>query len=162
MNAKDVVGMVASACAVIAFVAGTATSTVYAGLIYLGVFAAPIVILSLRDGIEEKRKDQYVTTEVLRERSLSDLYFAMGFAVFACIVMIWDAIDRGSPWNQSFGVAQLAGSLLGAGAGVILFAEWRWWLDRRYKKCPDCAQKVLVEARKCQHCSYRFDTPEPA
>jgi hypothetical protein len=25
------------------------------------------------------------------------------------------------------------------------------------KKCPDCANSVLEEARKCQYCGYRFD-----
>jgi hypothetical protein len=25
------------------------------------------------------------------------------------------------------------------------------------KKCPDCAELVLVEARVCKHCGYRFD-----
>jgi hypothetical protein len=25
------------------------------------------------------------------------------------------------------------------------------------KKCPDCAEMVLAEARKCKHCGYRFD-----
>ena len=27
-----------------------------------------------------------------------------------------------------------------------------------YKKCPDCAEFVLVEARVCKHCGYRFDS----
>jgi hypothetical protein len=24
------------------------------------------------------------------------------------------------------------------------------------KKCPDCAETVLAEARVCKHCGYRF------
>jgi hypothetical protein len=27
----------------------------------------------------------------------------------------------------------------------------------RTKRCPDCAETVLVEARACKHCGYRFD-----
>jgi Uncharacterised protein family UPF0547 len=26
-----------------------------------------------------------------------------------------------------------------------------------YKQCPDCAEQVLVAARKCRYCGYRFD-----
>lgn len=28
---------------------------------------------------------------------------------------------------------------------------------RHVKKCPDCAENVLVDARVCRHCGYRFD-----
>lgn len=32
----------------------------------------------------------------------------------------------------------------------------------RTKKCPDCAELVLSDARVCKHCGFRFDTaPEP-
>ena len=30
-----------------------------------------------------------------------------------------------------------------------------------HKKCPDCAELVLVEARVCKHCGYRFAGEEP-
>lgn len=29
--------------------------------------------------------------------------------------------------------------------------------ERREKTCPDCAEKVLVDAKVCRHCGYRFD-----
>jgi hypothetical protein len=29
--------------------------------------------------------------------------------------------------------------------------------ERRTKKCPDCAEVVLAEAKVCKHCKYRFD-----
>jgi Uncharacterised protein family UPF0547 len=32
--------------------------------------------------------------------------------------------------------------------------------ERRTKACPDCAEQVLLAARRCRHCGYRFDEPE--
>lgn len=31
-------------------------------------------------------------------------------------------------------------------------------LGQPVKRCPDCAESVLAEARVCKHCGYRFDT----
>jgi hypothetical protein len=31
---------------------------------------------------------------------------------------------------------------------------------RSTKNCPDCAEPVLLAARRCRHCGYRFDEPE--
>lgn len=30
------------------------------------------------------------------------------------------------------------------------------------KKCPDCAETILADAKVCKHCGYRFDTSAPA
>lgn len=30
------------------------------------------------------------------------------------------------------------------------------------KRCPDCAETVLKEARKCKHCGYQFEQPVKA
>jgi hypothetical protein len=32
--------------------------------------------------------------------------------------------------------------------------------QRPTKDCPDCAEPVLLAARRCRHCGYRFDEPD--
>ena len=54
-----------------------------------------------------------------------------------------------------------AGAVL-AGLGGILLAGIRFGAAadvpaRRLKKCPDCAETVLGDARVCKHCGYRFE-----
>jgi hypothetical protein len=67
--------------------------------------------------------------------------------------------ERGSPGvgiyvsGVSAGMAAVGGLLL-AGIGV---GAARGIPDRRTKKCPDCAETILADARVCRHCGYRFD-----
>jgi hypothetical protein len=69
----------------------------------------------------------------------------------------WDYLARGQAWNDGFGFAQFAGLAFIAAGGWVVLQEWIWHQNSRYKKCPDCARKVLADARKCEHCEYRFD-----
>lgn len=51
---------------------------------------------------------------------------------------------------------------------VILSGLALWWIIKSFaptsdtpnqKVCPDCAEKVLFDARVCKHCGYRFASP---
>jgi hypothetical protein len=60
--------------------------------------------------------------------------------------------------------------LAGAGAALAFLGSVAMWKSPRIeqttgeprldeqptKKCPDCAETVLEEARVCKHCGYRF------
>jgi len=50
----------------------------------------------------------------------------------------------------AFGGLTLVGSSLGVGGELPA---------RRTKKCPDCAETILADARVCKHCGYRFEEP---
>jgi len=56
-------------------------------------------------------------------------------------------------WVAGLGVALVA-------VGAVLNRELDSASSRSTKKCPDCAETVLADARICKHCSYRF--PEEA
>jgi hypothetical protein len=50
-------------------------------------------------------------------------------------------------------------SLEGVGTGVQASSVVGRMLGRTKKrKCPDCAEKISVEAKVCPHCRYRFPT----
>lgn len=59
----------------------------------------------------------------------------------------------------------LAGGIVGLAAAGLLFGKWRPVgvpaYGRRTKRCPDCAEAIMAEAKVCKHCGYRFDdTPD--
>jgi hypothetical protein len=84
-------------------------------------------------------------------------------------------LTSASPGNRLFGnvretaspgvgiYAAGAGGLLVAYGGALL-AGWGIWPGgsqlpaRRTKRCPDCAETVLADARVCKHCGHHFDS----
>ncbi|HEV3321448.1 MAG TPA: zinc ribbon domain-containing protein [Solirubrobacteraceae bacterium] len=56
--------------------------------------------------------------------------------------------------------------IYGAGVGSLLALVGGVWImgwgyggkeeERRFKVCPDCAEKVLADTQVCKHCQYRF------
>jgi len=157
MNAKDTLGAIASACAVLGFVAGTATTTIFAGIVYAGAILGAVLVCALIDAAQETYRGKRVTMEATRGLSLGELCVAAAVSAALYAGLFLDAAERGSEANQSFGFAQLAAIILGAGASVIIWQEVEWQRNRTRKQCPDCAHEVLAAARKCEHCGYRFD-----
>lgn len=80
---------------------------------------------------------------------------AMGVAsvIFGAVFLLGRPLDESEKQPgllTVIGVAYLFfAAFLAVSAGPLL--------GPKQKACPDCANKVLVEARKCEHCGYRFD-----
>jgi hypothetical protein len=55
----------------------------------------------------------------------------------------------------------LAGGLLGIAGAGLLSGKWQPAgapeYGRRTRNCPDCAERILADAKVCKHCGYRFD-----
>ena len=43
--------------------------------------------------------------------------------------------------------------------GAIAFTRKEGGPPPATKKCPECAESVMAEARVCKHCGYRFEPP---
>lgn len=68
-------------------------------------------------------------------------------------------IDLFLGWTCIGWIVALAISLVGTGPSAPLVPAWAE-AEAATKKCPDCAETVLADARVCQHCGYRF-APAP-
>jgi predicted RNA-binding Zn-ribbon protein involved in translation (DUF1610 family) len=73
--------------------------------------------------------------------------------------------------SQPGTVAALGIALYVAGAGVAIALVGSLMLcdsgtdglpTQAQKKCPDCAETILADARMCKHCGYRFDASAPS
>jgi hypothetical protein len=62
--------------------------------------------------------------------------------------------------GPTFGFFTILGIVWIVGAVVLASLIWEYQVREpppERKTCPDCANEVLVAARKCQYCGYRFD-----
>lgn len=106
----------------------------------------------------------------------------MGIAIFLVIAATWlwvgyDAKQR--DWSyKKHGAKTAAGQIIGVVILWIVFFPV-YLVQRRiaetqaaalptagapaeqFKRCPDCAETVLADARVCKHCHYRFDQAIP-
>src|SRR5262245_14084489 len=81
-------------------------------------------------------------------------------------------VDSSNCHTAPFGIAMyvafvgvgiaLVGAFLLRGAETVAEDELvtAWASSRSTKKCPDCAETILADAKVCKHCGYRF-TSEP-
>jgi len=82
------------------------------------------------------------------------------FATKNVIVVVTGPIAK-SPKRATPGIG-----IYGAGVGGLLTLVGGVWImgwgyggkeeGRRFKVCPDCAEKVLADTRVCKHCQHRF------
>lgn len=77
------------------------------------------------------------------------------------IGIIWVAAAFGvgawaSAWNRSFGGYTILSLILTPAIGVIILLVG----GNNGKKCPQCAEFVKIESRKCKHCGAEFTLVE--
>ncbi len=160
MSGKEALSVAASICAVVGFVAGTAASTVSTGIVYASFAFGTVLLSAVYDSIQEKKAGKYVWSEAMRELSLNDLYWLGGIASVLFVAIIADRLSDQHAWDGGLGASQLMALVLILAGGWVVVKEWTWYQDSRYKKCPECARKVLAEARKCEYCQHRFDVAQ--
>jgi hypothetical protein len=116
-------------------------------LALVGVGLMYVVVADLRNGAYR-----------LSLSNLSGLAWMVGMAVVSC----WVLSDVGYSDVHRFGVLQIVGLVV---AGIVAFSGTRYLIATRrdrWKECPDCANKALAKARKCEHCGYVFpEAPAP-
>jgi hypothetical protein len=93
--------------------------------------------------------------EILRGESPTLIgVFISFFAGVATVVWAGDDLDPNAEDRLGFwhwyGVGTILVLLIVGGSASAA------WHAKRHKRCPDCANSVRVEARKCMYCHYRF------
>jgi hypothetical protein len=102
----------------------------------------------------------------------------LGFANSDYLRTLYPVVGGGPDTSQPGVVAALGIALYVAGAGVAVALVGSLMLRQsghavdaetvdkgdasvggRTKKCPDCAETVLADAKVCKHCGYRFAPP---
>ncbi|QEC46350.1 hypothetical protein FSW04_01330 [Baekduia soli] len=108
------------------------------GLVGLGIFALFVVVLA-----------------ILAQRSevvggIAPVLVLIIAGVQTAGLMAATGLPNGDP--EDYAQAAVVGLCL---AGGIVLAVW--WVDvRSHKTCPDCAERVKLEARVCRYCRHAF------
>lgn len=86
--------------------------------------------------------------------------FGLYVAILA-IVRWWRiaVVEDVGLWLNVTGTTVLASACVATG---VMAWEWRETRRERWHECPDCCSDVLVRARVCRHCGYRFEPPPAA
>jgi hypothetical protein len=147
---KSGFGMLYTALGAVGLVTGLVNASMIAALNTIGVIG--IVVLLVAYAVAEFNADK---PDVQRVKNT-----VAGTAIGGTIItVLWFAFARPlDAEERQFSIL----SFLGIGVLLVAFmsiAYAKELVAPKMKKCPDCANEVLAEARKCQHCQHRFDEP---
>jgi hypothetical protein len=141
-----------------AFVAisGTAGKPVRGGFVVLGVLAVAYVVYLFTD---KSGRTLYPIVNGVPDTSLQATVASAGIGLYAAAVGAGLVLLAGlvSPGKITASSVITPPALASAGSGTDSLIV----PNEPTKKCPDCAETILHDARVCKHCGYRFE-PAPA
>ena len=163
---------------------GDLTATIFVvGLMFWGTFLGVLVVNALRwtagrpliaDWVEKTTNDwrennrgaiEERAAMSRAERAASDakLYKGVAYGALLCVGGVI-AVAASSPnkfdqWSESFDVVHWTGIVAVAVAAVA--AVELGLTPRARIRCPDCANRIAAEARKCHYCGFRLHGQQP-
>jgi hypothetical protein len=114
-------------------------------LIFFGL-AALVVVLSV---VSLFRSD---VPKLIPALSIVAGLIAAGIATFRIVVPSYHVVVRGSAPVEAGAYVALAASVVMIGGALL---DALVGATPRYKRCPDCASRLRVEARVCLRCGWR-------
>lgn len=85
---------------------------------------------------------------------------AIGLTLLGCFLAFSFATGFQKSDFESFGGLQVIGLVflaIGVVLGISYFVSSQRKQQMKYKECPDCANRILTKAKKCQYCGHVFE-----